>query len=200
MLMSILCLPGPAVQGSRSVEVAIGAPSGVVPAAAASPGPGKLADPAESPNLARLRAVTLALLLDHVATRVDIPQLEADVDELVRVWTPTLCARSRFELVSGLWAADDAIRDVVVTFAGGTTGGDTAMLEWVATGRFSDPLFLHDDVLVEPSGGIVRAAGASAATFRGTRATRIHCYFDRLALVEQLLHPSRAGPRSPVKA
>ena len=184
--------------GNRSVEVMIGAPSAVVPPP--SHVPGAVPGAAEPPNLARLRAVTSALLLDHVATRVDIAQLEADVDELVGVWTPTLCARSRFELVAGLWAADDAICDVVVTFADGVTGADSATLEWEATGRFSDPLFLHDDVLVEPSGGIVRAAGVTAAAFRGARVTRIRCYFDRLALMEQMLEPSRSGPPSPAPA
>lgn len=138
----------------------------------------------------RARALAQALLTDARPDRSDIYELEADVDELVSVWTPTLCATSRFELVSKVVASDDAISDVVVAFAGTLVATSRVMVEWAASGRFARPVFLHDDVLIEPTGRIVRAAGALSASFRSGRATRICCYFDRTAILHQLLDES----------
>lgn len=140
-------------------------------------------------ELERGRNLTRALLSAGGPDRIDLTQVEADVDELVSVWTPTLCVGSRVELVAELVRADDAIRDVSVTFTGVAATAPVVILEWVATGRFAGPLFLHDDVLVEPTGASVRSAGALTAWFRSGRAIRICCYFDRLAVLEQLLGP-----------
>jgi hypothetical protein len=139
----------------------------------------------------RTRSLARALLTDARPDHSDIYELEADLDEFVSVWTPTLCARSRFELVSSVVAADDAISDVVVAFAGTLVATPRVVVEWSARGRFSRPVFLHDDVLVEPTGRIIRAAGALSASFRSGRATHICCYFDRMAILRQLLHEGR---------
>ena len=54
---------------------------------------------------------------------------------------------------------------------------------------YSPAGFLNDDVLIEPSGAPVEAAGVLAATFEQDLVVRIHCYYDRLAILEQVLRP-----------
>ncbi len=128
------------------------------------------------------------LLCDGADDADAIATLEAGVDEQVDVWTPALHTTSRFELVSALVGHDDAIGDIAVTFTESAQAGSMTFLEWQATGRFVRPAFLDDDHLLEPSGAVIRLAGAASLSFlSGGRADRVRCYYDRLALVEQLL-------------
>lgn len=137
--------------------------------------------------------LTLSLLADG---RDDpaLARLAASVDEDVDVWTPALHTTSRFELVSALTGIDDAITDVTVTFTDAIQSGSTALLAWLATGRFSHPAFLDDDHLIEPSGAVIRVAGATSVSFTADhRADRIRCYYDRLGMVEQMMAPHPTG-------
>jgi hypothetical protein len=119
-----------------------------------------------------------------------LAQLEAAVDENVDLWTPALHTTSRFELVSALGSIDDAITDVTVAVADAAQSGSSVHLAWLASGRFSRPAFLDDDHLIEPTGAVVKVAGATRMSFTvGLRAERISCYYDRLSLVEQMLTP-----------
>lgn len=123
-----------------------------------------------------------------------LARLAAGVDEYVDLWTPALHTTSRFELVSALTGIDDAITDVAVTFTEAIQSGSTAVLVWLASGRFSHPAFFDDDHLVEPSGAVIRVAGATSVSFTaGHRADRIRCYYDRLGVVEQMLAPYSTG-------
>lgn len=116
--------------------------------------------------------------------------LEAAVDEYVDVWTPALHTVTRFELISVMVDLDDAIGQVAVAFTESAATRSVAMLGWQATARFVRPTFLDDDHLLEPTGAVIRVTGATSVSFTAAgRAERIRCYYDRLALVEQLVSP-----------
>jgi hypothetical protein len=136
-------------------------------------------------------ATTLTLsLLSDACDDPGRARLAAGVDEYVDVWTPALHTTSRFELLAVLNGLDDAITDVAVTFTDAVHTGSTALLAWIASGRFSHPAFLDDDHLVEPSGAVIRIAGATSVSFTADhRADRIRCYYDRLGIVEQMMAP-----------
>ena len=70
----------------------------------------------------------------------------------------------------------------------GTSSVDsTVYVEWHLEGRFNNPGFLNDDVLIEPSGALVEASGVLVVVFRHNRATHIRCYYDGLGLLEQVV-------------
>lgn len=157
--------------------------------------PGSTSSDAPSESLADRRPFSDAedltrILLSDGTDDVALARLQAGVDENVDVWTPALHTTSRFDLVSALVDVDDAIADVRVTFTESSHAQSTTFLGWKATGRFARPAFLDDDHLLEPSGAVIRLAGATSVSFTaGRRADRIRCYYDRLGLIEQLLGP-----------
>lgn len=133
------------------------------------------------------RFLVEALLVDARTVRDLVPELEASVDERVVVWSPTLQTTSRTELVTALLESDDAIADLHVETVAECVAGSNAWVEWRVTGRFDNAAFVNDDLLIEPSGGTIESAGVSVFSFTGLRAVRIHCFYDRLALLEQVL-------------
>ncbi len=138
------------------------------------------------------KLLTLSLLADE-CNGAALARLEAGVDEFVDLWTPALHTTSRYELVAALTSIDDSVTDVAVTFTDALQDGSTTLLVWLATGRFSRPAFFDDEHLVEPSGAVIRVAGATSVSFTsGRRAQRIRCYYDRLSVIEQMvtLHAS----------
>lgn len=137
--------------------------------------------------------LTLALLSDEFDDPA-LARLAAGVDEHVDVWTPALHTTSRFELLAALNGLDNAITGVAVTFTDAVHSGSTALLAWIATGRFSHPAFLDDDHLIEPNGAVIGVAGATSVSFTADhRADRIRCYYDRLGVVEQMMAPPAHG-------
>ena len=174
--------------GSASVHISTPANVGL-PAMPIGPRAADRTDHSETIEAAeRLARI---LLCSRDASDDGVARLEAGVDEHVDVWTPALHATSRFELVSLLAGLDDSIGDLVVTFSEAVESGATVFLAWRASGRFLRPAFLDDDHLLEPTGAVIRLAGAISLSFTaGRRAERIRCYYDRLALITQMLSPS----------
>ncbi len=133
------------------------------------------------------------LLCHGPADSDELAILEAGVDEHVDVWTPALHTTSRFELTSAISNADDAVSDVAVWFTDSVATPSCAFLSWLATGRFAQPAILDDDHLLEPTGAVLRLAGAITLSFATSgRAERIRCYYDRIGLLEQMLVRSPA--------
>jgi hypothetical protein len=132
------------------------------------------------------------LLTDAGSVRAVVPELEASVDERVTVWSPCVSTTSRTELVAALLESDDAITEVAVSILGTCSVDATVFVEWHLEGRFNNPGFLNDDVLIEPSGALVEASGVLVVVFRYNRATHIRCYYDGLGLLEQVVRsPAR---------
>jgi hypothetical protein len=167
-------------------------PSSAVPPVAPPTAP---APPLEERPTARRTRTEVAqflayvLLSDTTRMRSLVPELEASVDENVTVWSPCVCTTSRTELVAALLDSDDAITDVEISIIGTSTIDSTVYVEWHLEGRFNNPGFLNDDVLVEPSGAVVEESGVLVVVFHHNRATHIRCYYDGLGLLEQVVHP-----------
>lgn len=166
-----------------------GAPTIPLRTVSPTPGPPPLGDRPLT-NAARARFLVHALLVDARAARALVGTVEANVDEQVVVWGPADHTTSRTELIAALLESDDAIADIEVSIVGESTIDSTSCIEWRATGRFDNAAFVGDDVLVEPSGRAIEAAGVMICRFVGSRASHISCYYDRLALVEQLFPPA----------
>lgn len=146
-------------------------------------------------DLCAARRIARTLLATVGVDDDDLAMLEAEVDERVDVWTPSIRLRSRYELMSALVNADDTIGEISVAFSEAAATSSTVLLEWSAIGRFTGPALLNDDELVEPTGAAIRVDGTLGLSFSGGhRATQIRCYYDRLAVIEQLV-PSAASRR-----
>ena len=150
------------------------------------------ARPSTRPDERRIevaRFLTWALLADSDPVVPHIARLEAAVDELVVVRAPSLSVASRTELVSAIFDRDDAITDIDVEITGEAIGGRRVYVEWQVTGRFHNAVFLNDDVLIEPSHTPVHAVGVFVFDFRSGSVSRVSCFYDGVALLEQLLIP-----------
>jgi SnoaL-like polyketide cyclase len=134
-----------------------------------------------------VRLLTKALLSDAATVAGLTEDIEAAVTSDVMAWSPRLYATSCAELIEALTELDDTVTDVAITIGGLDIVGSTVYVEWQATGRFSNPCLLGDDLLVEPTGRAVESAGVLIVRFSENRAAQIHCYYDDLALIEQLL-------------
>jgi hypothetical protein len=133
--------------------------------------------------------LAVALLGDPPPDEV-VAELEESVDADVVTWTPSIHLRSRAALLDAVANADDAIAEVRVTPTVRIAEQDSIHLEWTISGIFRRAGFLNDDVLIEPSGGPIEAAGVLTATFDGDAVVQIRCYYDRLAILEQVLRPA----------
>jgi len=131
--------------------------------------------------------VVHALLSDVDVARSVVPRLEAAVDESIVVTGPSMHTTSRTELIAELLEGDDAITDVDARITRTSTFGDSVFAEWSVRGRFTNAAFLDDDVLVEPTGNLVQACGMMVLDFTGDRVGRVQCFYDRSAMVEQVL-------------
>ena len=54
-------------------------------------------------------------------------------------------------------------------------------VEWRLTGRFTNPGFIEDDLLLEPTGRLVETAGVLVVAFEDDRVVWVHCFYDDLA-------------------
>lgn len=133
------------------------------------------------------------LLGDAPRSAADIALLEAIVDELVVVWSPSMSTTSRAELVAAIFESDDAIGGIEVEITGEALDDRDVYIEWHVTGRFENVWFLNDDVLVEPSHAEVESVGVLVFEFHGDRVRRINCFYDELDLLERLLRPGGPG-------
>ncbi len=60
-------------------------------------------------------------------------------------------------------------------------------LEWRLTARFTSPGFIDDHHSIEPTGRLLETAGLQVVTFNRDLVVSVHCYYDDLALFEQLI-------------
>ena len=65
--------------------------------------------------------------------------------------------------------------------------GDKVAAEWHVAVDHTGPIYVDDDLAVEPTGRRLHLAGATFAEFEGDRIKAFRHYFDDLALLEQAL-------------
>jgi len=105
-------------------------------------------------------------------------------------WSPTVFATNRDDVMAGFLAHEfrgNTLTDVTVELLTADAALPRVYLEWRLVGRFTNPCFVDDDLLVKPTGRLVETCGAAVVTFAGDHVRAIHCYFDDLALLEQLV-------------
>ena len=159
------------------------------------PAPGRAPpiDPLDGPQheLAHLAERVLFGLLAHLPDDEDpIPSEEQAIATDVVVWSPTVYATSREAAIEALRAPqgdDDALTDVQVWVEAVDVVGTRVYIEWRLAARFTNPCFIDDDLLVEPTGRLVETSGVQVATFREGQLVRVSCYYDDLALLEQII-------------
>ena len=133
-------------------------------------------------------------------TRRDVLQkaIEAEVAgeplDLSTLFTDDVVGWSPYASVSGLdaLAALAALRDiafsnVVILFRALDEVGNRAYAEWLVEADHTGPLFLDEDVELEPTGRHVRLPGATVADFRGGKIRSYRTYFDDMSLIEQVV-------------
>jgi hypothetical protein len=128
-----------------------------------------------------LRGVLLGEDLSRVHNRL-APDLVA--------WSPHLFAVSRDQLLSRGDAADGAgatLTEVALDVTDVRAIHDRVYVEWRLTARFTSPEFIDDNLLIEPTGRLLETAGIQVVSFRGDVVVAVHCYYDDLALFEQLI-------------
>jgi hypothetical protein len=137
--------------------------------------------------MARARFLTHTVLGPASGVAPVVAELEASVDERVVAWSPSMYTTSRTELVVELLDRDDALADIEVTIVGEAATDTKIYVEWRLAGRFDNVGFIDSDVLVEPSHLPIEAAGVLIFSFAGSRVSRIECFYDGFALLEQFL-------------
>jgi hypothetical protein len=107
----------------------------------------------------------------------------------VVMWSPVHCSSSRAELLVGLHGPsdDDTLSEVEIDATSMDVVLPRVYLEWRLTARFSQPCFIDDDLLVEPTGRLVETAGVLVTTLANDVIISAHCYYDDSALLEQLV-------------
>jgi predicted ester cyclase len=101
-------------------------------------------------------------------------------------WAPNLFVRSIGELLDAV-CRDDAFSDVEMDVRALDELGDKAIAEWHLAADHTGPLFVDDDMVIQPTGRRLHLSGATIAEFDGDRICAFRSYFDDLALVEQAL-------------
>ena len=105
-------------------------------------------------------------------------------------WSPHLFTMSRDQLLMALHDDDlggDTLTEVTVDVTNADASPPRVYVEWRLTGRFTNPGFIEDDLLLEPTGRLVETAGVLVVAFEDNRVVWVHCYYDDLALLEQLV-------------
>ncbi len=113
------------------------------------------------------------------------------------VWTPVSCSRGRGELLGSAHEfGSDALTEATVEILNAQSARSRVYMEWRLSGRFSEPCFIDDDLLIEPTGRLVETAGVIVVSFDGDEVASVHCYFDDLGVLEQLVTSGGSGRAS----
>lgn len=105
-------------------------------------------------------------------------------------WSPHLFTVSRDQLLTSLDAAElagEMLTEETIEATNIDVADPRVYVEWRLTARFTSPGFVDDNLLVEPTGRLLETAGVLVVTFAGDQVVSAHCYYDDLALLEQLL-------------
>ncbi|HTH04445.1 MAG TPA: hypothetical protein VL916_01195 [Ilumatobacteraceae bacterium] len=106
------------------------------------------------------------------------------------VWSPEVFGAGWSNAMSALGhgiAERDSLSELAVHVISAQATPSRVFVEWRLSGRFTEPCFVDDDLLVEPTGRHVEVGGVVVATFDDHLLTAVHCYYDGLAILEQLI-------------
>lgn len=146
--------------------------------------------PDDESYLDRVARMLVVGILDSLPDDSSQPaDLEQAMDPDVVAWSPAFLTTSREQLVATIHGGDedDTLTDVQVSILSSDVVGERVYTEWRLTGRFTNPCFVDDDLLIEPTGRLVETSGIQVTTFRGRQVVHLSCYYDDLAILEQLV-------------
>jgi hypothetical protein len=92
--------------------------------------------------------------------------------------SPHLVVESLAAVQRALGSPEDSLTDIEVVVLAMDAVDDKVIAEWRLEAMFTRPVLFDDRLLVEPTGGGVRLAGASVAEFREHRIRAFRHYFD----------------------
>jgi hypothetical protein len=145
-------------------------------------------EPEHRPSAAAVVAERAAMVCTAVAA-----QLLGEVGACASLFTPDVrcltprCAVHTLDALAELCdSGEDAFTHTTVTFRTLDVAGESACAEWRLDARFTGPLLVDDDVLVEPTHEPVHLDGATFLEFRDGRIASIRHYFDDGQLVGQV--------------
>lgn len=152
------------------------------PACAVDPPGDRLVDPeVERECTALLRSLLLGEPLASALRDRLLPD--------VTLWSPAAAALFREAAVASLDVADDdgPLSSVTIEIVTVDVVAPRAFVVWRLAGRFTQPYFVSDDLLLEPTGQLVETSGVLVVTYRDGNFAAVHLYHDDLALLEQLV-------------
>lgn len=146
-----------------------------------------LLDDLHSPEVVPLcQALLRELLLGHDRVTGLADELAPDVV----LWTPAVFASTNVAVLDVLLSEDwdgGPLSDREITITSTDVAPPRVIVEWRVTGRFTQPFFVADDVLIEPTGQLVETAGVLVVAFDTAGVAALHLYHDSLAILEQVL-------------
>ena len=129
-------------------------------------------------------------LLRGVLLGEDLTRVRRHLAPDVVTWSPHLFAISRDQLFTTIDAAElvgETLTEVALDVTHVSSTHARVYVEWRLTARFTSPGFINDDLLIEPTGRLLETAGVEVVMFARNRVVSVHCYYDDLALLEQLI-------------
>jgi hypothetical protein len=140
--------------------------------------------PSEVTSLCHTLLQELLLGHDRVVGLAD--ELSPDVV----LWAPAVFASTNVAVLEVLLRENwdnGPLSDLTLTITNTDVVAPRVLIEWRITGRFTQPFFVADDVLVEPTGQLVETAGMLVVTFERAGVAALHLYHDSVAILEQIL-------------
>ena len=137
------------------------------------------------------RITTAERVLRTLLLGMEMAPLECDVlAPSIVVWSPEVFAAGWSNAMAALRhgiSERDSLGELSVTVLSAEVSPSRVFIEWRLSGRFTEPCFIDDDVLVEPTGRHVETSGVFVGTFEDEKLSAVHCYYDGLAILEQLI-------------
>lgn len=112
------------------------------------------------------------------------------MDPNIVVWTPTVTASGRGATLDAFRSDDpdgDTLTEITIDAVNVDMTTCHIYVEWRLTGRFTNACFVDDDRVVEPTGRLAELSGVLVATVADGCATAVNCYYDDMAILEQLV-------------
>jgi hypothetical protein len=178
------------------VRMIVRAITGSEPAAPSRRGPyAPPSCPSGDPPLEELQSSDVRLLCHTLLNELllghdGVVGLADELSPDVLLWTPAVFASTNVSVLEVLLREDwdnGPLSDLVLTITNTDVAPPRVLVEWRVTGRFTQPFFVADDVLVEPTGQLVETAGMLVVTFDAAGVAALHLYHDSFAILEQIL-------------
>jgi hypothetical protein len=100
--------------------------------------------------------------------------------------SPHVTVTSRVAAERTFGVPEETLADISLAIISIDEVGDRVTGEWQLDGTFSRPLMFDDDLLIEPTGGLVHLRGMSIAEFRDSRIAAFRHYFDDSEMLQDV--------------